>query len=662
MIDATIAALVAILQPWPLFLMLVGVFCGSIFAALPGIGSLVLIAIVLPYAVTLDPYGAIALLLGISAVANTANTFPSVLIAVPGSAGSQATIVDGYPMAQKGEAKRAFGAAFTASAIGGVFGAFFLYLSLPILSPLVLSFGSPEFLMLVVWGLSAVGVLSGKAPVKGLLAALVGVLIASIGVDDKTGIERFNFGGLYLLDGVSIVIVGLGLFAVPEMISLAVRRTRISETEELGAGLFEGIKDVYRHWWLVIRCSLIGVWVGFLPGLGSSVADWFAYAHAKQTEKNPERFGHGDVRGVIAPESSNNAKEGGALIPTIAFGIPGSASLALILVAFISVGILPGTSMLTDQLPYTLAMVWVLVLANIISALLALAASGMFARVCLLPFYVVVPFTLVLCVSSSFTTHLVWADIGAFLIFSVTGYFMKQFGWPRPPLLVAVVLGSQLERYLWLSNARYGSSWLLEPTVLVIIALIFITVAFPLIRARKKDRIERDKNAAAMPRNAIIGDLWFSLTFVCVFVAACAIALQWPLRSSLIVLSASAIALPLIALQAVAHFKTLRLSPAGTDADAAGTLPADIAKQRIVKQRTREIFLWLFGLALGVYLFSFYLAVPVFIISYVRRYGGGWLVAVLLSAFGTSIVYLIFEILLNVFWPASPVLNLFISR
>jgi putative tricarboxylic transport membrane protein len=655
MIEATIGALTAILQPWPLFLMLCGVFCGSIFAALPGIGSLVLIALVLPYAVTLDPYGAIALLLGIGAVANTANTFPSVLISVPGSAGSQATIVDGFPMAQKGEAKRAFGAAFAASAIGGVFGAAALFLSLPVLSPLVLSFGSPEFLMLVVWGLSAVGVLSGKAPVKGFIAALLGVLIASVGVDDKTGIERFNFGGLYLLDGVSIVIVGLGLFAVPEMIALAVRRSRISETAELGAGLFEGIKDVFRNWWLVIRCSLIGVWVGFLPGLGSSVADWFAYAHAKQTEKNPENFGAGDVRGVIAPESSNNAKEGGALIPTIAFGIPGSASLALILVAFISVGILPGAAMLTDQLPYTMAMVWVLVLANILSALLALAASGVFARVCLLPFYIVVPMTLVLCLSSSFTAHLVWADIAAFFVFALTGYFMKQYGWPRPPLLVALVLGGQLERYLWLSQARYGASWLLEPTVLAIIALILLTVAVPIWRARK-NREKREEKTVSMPRASIIGDLWFSLGVALVFIVASVIALQWPLRSNLIVLTVAGLGLPLLALQARAHFKVLRTAAFGMGVEAEGGLDG-----ATVKQRTREIFLWLFGLGAGVYLFGFYVAVPVFILSYVRRYGGSWLAAALLSALGVGIIYVIFELLLNVFWPASPILDLVLS-
>jgi TctA family transporter len=645
MLEAMGEALSGIFQPWPFFLMLTGIVCASVFAALPGIGSLVLIAIVLPFAVTLDPYAAIAFLLGIGAVANTANTFPSVLIAVPGSAGSQATIVDGFPMAQKGEAKRAFGAAFAASAIGGVFGAAVLFLSLPILSPLVLSFGSPEFLMLVVWGLSAVGVLSGNAPVKGLVAAAIGILVASVGVDDKTGIERFNFGGLYLLDGISIVIVGLGLFAIPEMIALAVRRTRISEVAELGAGLSEGIRDVFRHWWLVIRCSLIGVWVGILPGLGSSVADWFAYAHAKQTERNPELLGTGDVRGVIAPEASNNAKEGGALIPTIAFGIPGSASLALILVAFISVGILPGSAMLTDQLPYTLAMVWVLVIANLIAAGLALAASPLFARVCLFPFYVVVPMTLVLCLASSFTTNLAWADIWLLLLFAVVGHFMKQYGWPRPPLLVALVLGGQLERYLWLSNARYGASWLLEPSVIAIIALILITVAFPLVRKRGARNSATSRATALATRASLFGDLTLLAAFACAFAGACAVALEWPLRSNLVVLTASGVAIPLIALQAARHLKTLRA--AAFEAASAGATEENA--------RIAEIFLWLFGFALGVYLFSFYVAVPVFVLAYVRRFRGGWITAIALGAAATGFVYLIFDVLLNAFFPASPV-------
>ncbi len=246
MLDAAYQGLLGILEPQAMLLMVGGVLLSSVFAALPGVGVLLILTVVLPFSLTMSPYHAIAFLLGMGAVSNTANTFPSVLIAVPGSAGSQATILDGYPMARKGEAKRAFGAAFMASAIGGVLGAIVLLASLPILRPLVLSFGSPEFFVLVLWGLSAIGVLSGKAPIKGLMAAILGLLIATVGVDEKTAIERFSLDTAYLWDGVNVILIGLGLFAVPELIDLAVRRTSISETENLGSGLVEGMKDV---WW-----------------------------------------------------------------------------------------------------------------------------------------------------------------------------------------------------------------------------------------------------------------------------------------------------------------------------------------------------------------------------------------------------------------------------
>ncbi|MQA66238.1 MAG: hypothetical protein GEU76_10115 [Alphaproteobacteria bacterium] len=650
MLDALAEAITEISKPWPMFLMLAGILGSSIFAALPGSGVLLLITIVLPYAITLDPYPAIALLLGIGAVSNTANTFPSVLIAVPGSAGSQATIVDGFPMAQKGEAKRAFGAAFTASAFGGVFGAVVLLASLPILKPIVLSFGSPEFFVLVLWGLSAVGILSGNAPIKGLLAALLGVLVSSVGMDDKTGLERFAFGGEYLVDGVSIVLVGLGLFAVPEMIALAVRRTAISETQELGHGLMQGIRDVYEHWWLVIRCSIVGVWVGVLPGLGSSVADWFAYAHAVQTEKNTENFGKGDVRGVIAPESSNNAKEGGALIPTIAFGIPGSTSLALMLVAFISVGITPGSAMLTDQLPYTMAMIWILVIANLIAAALAMGASGPFARLSLMPFYVIVPMTLVLCVSSSYAAHYIWYDIITFLVFSAIGYFMKLFDWPRPPFLVAVVLGGQFERYLWLSNARFGWDWLTHPGVLAIFALIVLTLVVPIIRRYRQGKTMRGEPPEPQTRALRVGDIGFLLAVAGVLVLAADHASDWVLRGSLVVLCLAGVGVPLALLQIGFNVRAIRRGD---------TAPAPAASESAVTiRRTIEISLWLGGLAAGVYLIGFHITAALFPALYIRTYGGGWKAALILSLMAEAFVIVIFDMLLEVFWPTPGVFEL----
>ncbi len=655
MTEAALQGLSAIVQPWPMFLMLAGILFSSIFAALPGVGVLLLLTIALPFAITLDPIACIALLLGMGAVSNTANTFPSVLIAVPGSAGSQATILDGYPMAQKGEAKRAFGAAFMASMLGGIFGAVVLFVSLPVLRPIVLAFGSAEFLMLVVWGLSAVGVLTGKAPIKGLIAAVMGVLIASVGVDDKTGIERFDFGGTYLWDGVSIVLVGLGLFAVPEMISLAVRRSAVSSGEALGTGVLEGIKDTFRNWWLVIRCSVIGVWVGVLPGLGSTVADWFAYAHAVQTEKNPENFGKGDVRGVIAPESSNNAKEGGALIPTIAFGIPGSTSLAIMLAAFLAVGISPGGDMLTTNLHYTMAMIWVLVIANVIATAMSLGASGWFAKVSLLPFYMIVPLTLVLCVSSSFAAHYSWDDLIAFLVFSVVGYFMKLFGWPRPPLLVAVVLGSQLERYLWLSQARYGWEFLSHPSVLLIIAMIGVTLVLPMWRARKGKRKQREMGEEA-PDDTPAMHVWgagFALFFIAVLGLAIAIALDWPMRSAMIVYWLVGLGVPLCLAQMWLDLRRVRLGGQGL----LGLLAAPMSSES--GQRTWVIFGWILALLAGVLTLGFHITLPAFIFAYVRAYEGSWRQAAVLTLFAMVFLVGAFDMLITVLWPTPLLFQLF---
>jgi TctA family transporter len=656
MIDAAIQGLVAITQPWPLFLMLTGILGSTFIAAMPGVGVLLLLTIVLPYSMTLDPIPCIALLLGIGAVSNTANTFPSVLISVPGSAGSQATIVDGYPMAQNGEARRAFGAAFMASALGGIFGAMVLFASLPILTPLVLSFASPEFLVLVIWGLSAVGVLSGNAPIKGLLAAIMGVLISTVGVDDKSGVERFDFGGMYLWDGVNIVLVGLGLFAVPEMIALAVRRTAIAGND-LGHGVLQGIQDTLRHWWLVIRCSTIGVGVGVLPGLGSTVADWFAYSHAAQTEKDPERFGKGDVRGVIAPESSNNAKEGGALIPTIAFGIPGSTSLAIMLAAFVSVGITPGSEMLSSQLSYTMAMIWVLVIANLVATTLALAFSNVFANVSLLPFYLVIPVTLVLCVASSFSASFQLWDLLLFLIFSALGYFMKLFGWPRPPLLVAVVLGSQLERYLWLSQTRYGITWLWDPGVLAIMGLIFVTMGIPFLRRRAQGKRPGSAtgsgdigiNHSSMLR---LGNIVFTLFIIIALLLAAFVAMEWPLRSAMIVYWLAGLGGALALLQ---MFFDLRSVP-WLGLRAGGKIPiAD--GTRMIAIRTAVIALWILGLVASVVLIGFHVALPGFVIAYVRFYKGSWTAALVLAALVEGFLVLAFDWLIAVLWP-TPLLVL----
>ena len=641
---AIFEGLAGIMSTDALTLMLVGIVASSIFAAIPGIGSLLLLSMVIPYAMELSPYSCIAFLLGIGVVSNTANTFSSVLIAVPGSAGSQATILDGHPMAKKGEARRAFGAAYTASAIGGIFGAVIFVITLPVMKPLVFAFGSPEFLMLVLWGLSAVGILSGNSAIKGLMAAVLGLGITLIGTDARTGIERYTFEDFYLWDGIKLVLVALGVFAVPELVDLSVRRTSISDSGELGSGTWQGVKDVFKNWWLVVRCSAIGVWVGFLPGLGSSVADWFAYAHCVQTEKNKENFGKGDVRGVIAPESSNNAKEGGALIPTTIFGIPGSTSYALMLAAFIAVGITPGEQMLGPQLPYLYGMLWVLVIANLIATGLSMGFSNAFAKLSLVPFYIIVPMTLIMCVVAAFSANFDYADLLVLVIFSVIGVFMKRHGWPRPPLLVAVVLGSQMQNYLWLTVERYYfSEWLARPGVIIIGLVILATIASPIVRAYRQPggMLHFDvKSDAPQPRPH--GDLVMAGLYIALALAAMIGALDWPSRAALPVYTFTAAGIALALVQVGIVTATMRRTK--------GPLPieADSSQRR---KRYGTITLWFAGLLGTVMVLGFQPAFFAFPLAYARTYGASWRLALGLGIAGVVILIGLFDTIIHIVWP-----------
>lgn len=495
MIEAALEGLYQVLTPNSLALMGLGVLLGSIVGFLPGIGGPSTLAIMLPFVMTMkDPYAVIALLVGFDAVGNTASAFTAVLISVPGGSGSQATVLDGYPLAKQGQAMRALSASFFASLIGGLIGPIVLLASLPFLRPMVLSFGSPEFFMLTLWGITMVGVLSGNVPLKGLLAGILGIFIAAVGADDKSGIERFTFDTNYLIEGIDLVLVALGIFAIPECIDLAARKTKVAETQELGHGFWQGARDVFEHWWLMLRASAIGIWVGFLPGLGSSVADWFAYAHAVQTEKNKENFGKGDIRGVIAAESSNNSKEAGDYIPTLAFGIPGGTSTALILTALIAVGINPGPEMLTTQLNLTFAVVWTLTIANIIAVAICLAFIKPISRMCFMPFFSLVPMILVFVFIGAFAANRNSIDLIALLGFSFLGFVMRRHGWPRSPLVLGMVLGDKMENYLWLSYGRFGFEWLSRPGVIIIAALLLLSLCYPVLQNWREQRRREEQS------------------------------------------------------------------------------------------------------------------------------------------------------------------------
>ena len=471
-------ALVIMFDPMRLAFLFAGVVIGLVLGVIPGLGGIIGLALLIPFTFDMDRYAAFAFLLGMGAVTTTSDTIPAVLFGVPGTAGSAATVLDGHPLAKQGQAGRAFGAAFTASMFGGVLGALLLAVSIPVLRPMMLFIGSPELLAFSIFGLSMVSVLSGGTPLRGLIAACIGLLIAMVGSDPQAGINRMSFGSVYLWEGVPLVPIVLGLFALPEIADLTFSRTTIAQyapaKDDSRSGQWEGVKDTFRHWWLVVRVSFIGAGLGAVPGLGNAVVDWVAYGHAARSEKGAsETFGKGDIRGVLASEGSNNAKDGGGLVPTIAFGVPGSTSMALLLGVFLIHGLTPGPEMIISHLDVTYAMVWSIALANILGTGICFMFANQFARLALIRYSIIAPIVLSLIFVGAFQGTRSWGDIYTLLVFGLIGWSMKRLHWPRPPLILGVVLGTIVERYAFFSVNRYGWEWLWkEPFIVPVILSI----------------------------------------------------------------------------------------------------------------------------------------------------------------------------------------------
>jgi TctA family transporter len=487
MANAAGQALGLLMEPHRLGYLALGCIMGLVLGIVPGIGGLAGTAMLLPFTYAMDPYSAFALLLGLGATTATGDPIPAVLFGVPGGAASAATVLDGYPMAKRGEAGRALSAAYMSSLLGGVFGAMLLAVTIPILRPIMLYLGSPELLAFAVLGISMVAILSGNAPLRGLTAGCAGIMFAMIGSDPQTGTLRWTFNSLYLWDGLPLTPMLLGIFALPELCDLLITRLSIAAgvdaKQSVYKGQWAGVKDCFQNMWLILRCSWIGAGIGAIPGIGGAVIDWLAYGHALKTEKGAtQTFGKGDVRGVIASESSNNAKEGGSLVPTIAFGVPGSAGMAILLGAFLMHGLVPGPDMLHKNLSITYSMVWSVALANILGAGMCYAFSPQFAKLATLRYTLILPAVMSIVYIGAFEASRDWGDLYSLMFFGLVGWLMKQFKWPRPPLILGVVLGDTIERYLFISIERYGVSWFARPVVAILFLMAFFGLVRPLLQ------------------------------------------------------------------------------------------------------------------------------------------------------------------------------------
>jgi len=479
--------------------MMLGMAIGFLVGILPGLGGATTLALMLPFIYNMEPVTAFAFLLGSNAVTATTGDITSVLFGVPGEGITAATIVDGHPMAKNGEAGRALGAALMSSLVGAVFGAFVLALAIPIVSPLVLSIGSAEFFMLALLGITFVASLSGNNLPKGLIAGGLGLVLAMVGLDPIESVPRYTLepllgpdNALFLWDGISLVAVTVGLFAIPEIIDLAVQGSSIARGNAAGklGGVMEGVKDTFRHWKLVLRCSGIGAYIGLIPGMGGGPAQWLAYAHAVQSSPGKDRFGKGAVEGVLGPGAANNSKEGGSLIPTVAFGVPGSVSMAILLGAFIIQGIVPGPDLLNPakHLSLTFSFVWIIVITNILTVAICFLFLNQLAKITLVKGVYLIPFLLLLIYIGGFAVKNSFGDILMVLIFGLLGWLMVKFDWQRPPLLLGLVLGGIAENNLFIASRIYGYGWLLHPAVLVIALITLAGLLYPVFAARFRRR------------------------------------------------------------------------------------------------------------------------------------------------------------------------------
>ena len=488
MFEAIVAGLAALATPQAMLFMVIGVSYGLMIGILPGLGGIVAIALLLPFTYGHELAATLALLLGAHIATIWGGSVTSILFKVPGAAKSLALVFDGHPMTQQGHASRALGASATAALLGGLIGAVFLAFSIPLVRPVMLALGPSEYLMMALWGLTIIATFSEGALLKGMIATAAGIMIAYVGMDPVSGTPRFWFGSVYLLDGISFPVAMIGLFAVAEMIKLYVKGGALVDrvAGEQHSSVLDGVRDAFRHWWLVVRSSLLGLWVGVLPGVGASVGGIAAYAQAAQTSATPERFGKGAVEGVIAPDATLGANEGGGLMPTLAFGIPGGESMAILLVAFLSMGIVPGPQMLTSELDLVFSMVWIVVIANLLTTLIGLGVSSRLARLPTLNPNVMIPLVLSVCLFGAFATRGLVEDVAVAALFGVLGYLMDKYRYSRANFVIGMVLAEMIERNLHIALGLYGELFMLtRPVTLAMGVFIIVTTALPFIRRRR---------------------------------------------------------------------------------------------------------------------------------------------------------------------------------
>ena len=439
-----------------------------------------------------DPAIGLILLATITGVDNTLDSIPAVLLGQP-SAATQVTFLEGHQLARQGKAAHTLGAIYAVSAMGGLIGAAVLTLAIPVIRPFVLEFGFSEIAAMALVGLGMVSALSRGAVMKGLIAAMMGLLLGLIGRDPSGAASRLTIGPIF---GLELIPVALGLFALPEMIDLTLSRQAVAAqgAKISNREVFQGAREGLRHWRMVIRQSLFGVFLGAIPGVGSAVIDWLSYAFGILFTKDKLQFGKGSLEGVIFAESAQNAKEGGQAIPTLAMGVPGGPTWVLVLAGMIAFGVAPGPEMLGANAHITILLVLTLAIGNLLITMLGLLVTGQLAKLTTVPFPVVGAIIIPITLLSSFVETTNWRGIQMAMAMTVVGLAMKHYGWPRPPMLLAFILAPIIERNFFNGLAIHGTLGVFTDILTMTIVGVAIAVTFLFIRGMS--RLDRETKEA----------------------------------------------------------------------------------------------------------------------------------------------------------------------
>ncbi|MEM7463596.1 MAG: tripartite tricarboxylate transporter permease [Pseudomonadota bacterium] len=471
-------------DPYNLALIAGGTLVGLIVGALPGLGSVILIALMLPFVVRMDPTTGIALCAIVYCATTYGGSITAILINTPGTPAAAMTTFDGFPLAQKGEAGRALGVATFSSAIGGILGILVMIVATPLLAQVAYRFGPAEFFALAVFGMSMLASISGASMTKNFIGGAFGILLATVGTDLTTGVQRFTFGQADLYEGIAVVQIMIGIFAGGELLRQATQAHLKRQLVAEGVTRLPSLADFRKIWKTVLRSTGIGTFIGILPAEGGKVAAMIAYNEEQRWNKNRDQFGKGAIEGIAAPEAANNAATGGTMVPTLALGIPGGGSTAIILTAMLILGLRPGPQLFAEQ-PDLLAGIFGAMLgANICFLVYGMVGAKFFSRITLIPTTILWPCVICLACLGAYSLQQSMFDVGIMIFFAILGFFLNRHGYAPAPIVMGLILGELIETSLKQSYLIYDGNLfaiLQQPIALTFLLLSLVGLCGPFI-------------------------------------------------------------------------------------------------------------------------------------------------------------------------------------